>query len=331
MSALDELKGIAIKLQIDPIRTTGHAARVETIVKVLSDLNKSYLNFLEVEFLKNDDFKKVIDTNENIIDTIKEQLALLVVDLKFSSFEASLAPDVSETVSPLFKNEVLVWEKETFGSYKSLLFDDFQDPNYIKRIANRYNEEERLKIYQPIFSSMGDGKNYNINLKDNKGKIIRRLTTPDQNKINFFLPKARKKPTDVQHKTVQAYLKVKTTGGKVDINKRNFKQVYYWEEMEHETYPFKPNILSFGDIAFVLNSKLDCDVKFQEGNYVISCEDLDIEVWGETRDKAEEAFGFGFYSLYENYYKEVDKNLSSKAIKLKTKLKKLIKTVLNEE
>ena len=53
---LDKLRDIAIRFQIDPELTVGHAAKVTTVIKVLTEMNKSFSNFLEVEFLKNDEF-----------------------------------------------------------------------------------------------------------------------------------------------------------------------------------------------------------------------------------------------------------------------------------
>ncbi len=57
---LDKLRDIAIRFQIDPEMTVGHAAKVPTVIKVLTEMNKSFSNFLEVEFLKNDEFGYIL-------------------------------------------------------------------------------------------------------------------------------------------------------------------------------------------------------------------------------------------------------------------------------
>jgi len=91
-----------------------------------------------------------------------------------------------------------------------------------------------------------------------------------------------------------------------------------------EIYPFKPEYLKFNDANYILSKKLNGIVTFEAGNYSIFNKLLDITVWGKTRDDAEEAFAFAFHSLYENFAKEDDKNLTSNARRLKKILRQLV-------
>ncbi len=68
---LEGLKKIALRFHIDPKNTIGHAARVETVIKVLSDINKSYKNFLEIEF------KKIQTSSKHMSRTINFSKLLL--------------------------------------------------------------------------------------------------------------------------------------------------------------------------------------------------------------------------------------------------------------
>jgi hypothetical protein len=91
-----------------------------------------------------------------------------------------------------------------------------------------------------------------------------------------------------------------------------------------DTYPFKPQYLAFSGVNYILREKLNADVAFEDGHYIITNELLNITVWGKTRDEAEEAFAFTFHSLYENFAKEHDKNLTVQARQLKQTLRNLI-------
>ncbi len=91
---------------------------------------------------------------------------------------------------------------------------------------------------------------------------------------------------------------------------------------------FKPNIIRFGDFIYVLNDRLVCFVDYEEDNYKIKNEALDIIVWGDTREEVELAFAFNFHALYENFALEEDSKLSMESKNLKTKLLKLVKKVL---
>ncbi len=108
------------------------------------------------------------------------------------------------------------------------------------------------------------------------------------------------------------------------------KEILYLEELEHDTYPFKPELIKFQETIFVLTQSLDCIVEYEDDNYIIKNEDLDLLVWADSRKEVEEAFIFSFYSMYKNYYLEDDSNLSEEAIILKEKLKSLIKNVIDE-
>ena len=101
-------------------------------------------------------------------------------------------------------------------------------------------------------------------------------------------------------------------------------------DLEHDTYPFKPNVIRYDNFIFVLNGRLECVVGYEDDSYTIKNDSLDISVWGDTREEAETAFAFSFYALYENFAVENDAKLSNASKNLKTKLLKLVKTVVHE-
>ncbi len=332
---LNKLKEIALRFQIDPLQTIGHAAKVNTVLKVLSDINRSYYNYLEIEFLKNPSFKKAFDKNAKILDAVKEDLDLLIVDVKFSSFETALAPNILDNQTSIFHNEVKEWKSETFQSYKDdIILADYSNIKHQKKIIERYTEEERVKIFQPFFNSLGDGKSYKINIKGEDGKTKKILNPPVKDKLFIYIPKITPIQEELpEEKNYIVYAKIRKDGKgeNVNFNKKSIKKVHYMEELSYDIYPYKPNLLQYANLIFILNTKMDCVVLYEENTYVIECPELDIVVWGESREKVEEAFEFSFYSLYLNFYSEQDKKLSKDAIILKKKLKSLIKSVVENE
>lgn len=327
---LDKLKDIAIRIHIDPITTVDHATKVETVIKVLSDITLSYNNYIEIEFLKNEKFRKAYESNKNVFNTIKEDLSLLIVDLNYGSFEAALAPNLEKLQVTLFQEDVYEWKLDTFDLYKDIAFGgDFENINYLRKVADRYNEVERNKIFKPLFASIGDGKDYQVNIKDSQHKTIKKLVLPLRNKA-FYTPKVIVPQAEIPiYNTVQFYAKtVKKQDG--ELTKKDLKEILYFEVLEHDTYPFKPEFIRYHHKSFVLNKHLDCLVEFVDDSYIIRNEELDLVVWGETRKEVEDAFNFSFSSLYSNYYLEDDSNLSTEAILLKNRLKEIIKTVIDE-
>ena len=116
------------------------------------------------------------------------------------------------------------------------------------------------------------------------------------------------------------------TGVAATLKKRRLKQEIrpIGKITREDIYPFKPQYLTFNGASYILREKLNTIVSFEDGHYIISNELLNISVWGETRDEAEEAFAFAFHSLYENFAKEDDKNLTPQSRRLKQTLKNLI-------
>jgi hypothetical protein len=133
-----------------------------------------------------------------------------------------------------------------------------------------------------------------------------------------------------EYRTVQFYAQVRKGKQGFVLANKNIKQVYYLEELEHETYPYKPSTIAFENTVYILNNRLDFQVDFEDDVYVIQNQEFDITGWGETREEAEYSVAFTFHSLYQNFALEKDEKLSKEAILLKNNLLNLVKKVINE-
>ena len=328
---LNQLRDIAIRFQIDPEDTIGHAAKLESVVKVLTNINESFTNFLEIEFMKKPEFKKSWQKNPLVLKTLIQDLDLFIVDLKFSSFEAAIAPNLLENQVSLFDNKVGLWKKSSFAEFKeNIILADFNNPAYIKKITEKYTEKERLKIYQPLFSSLGHTKDYKVNFKNNSGNTIKTFHQPQKEKVRYYTPKIEKTVVEKDFRTYQIFVKAKKGEDISNLKKSDISKLLYFEELEHETYPYKPDLIKFDRKIYSLNLKLDCAVNFEENQYIIHNEFLDITAWGESREEAEEAFNFSFHSTYVNYIFEEDQYLSDEAILLKNKIKSIVNAIFDE-
>jgi len=321
----NKLKDIAFRIHIDPQDTAQHATKVETLIKVLKNITISYKNFIEAEFLKNEEYKKVYSEDNNKLNKIRKELELLVIDLNFGSAELALAPAFEET-KEMFENPTRKWEVKTFKGFKqNVLYSDYNDTTFLSKIEKRYTKEERFKIYKPYFDIIDDTGSYKLNLKNKNNKIEKTILKPQKEFLDIILPKKKTKKKEVEYKTMNIVAQVAETPGMYDLPISSIKKVISYKEIIADISPYNPSIIKYENTTFTLTHKLECIVTLEEDNFIIRNNELDITVWGQTRAEVEEAFAFTFSALYQNYYKEVDKNLTAKAKVLKNKLKSIIK------
>ena len=318
---LNHLREIALTIKLDPIGSIGHAASVSDVIQVLSGVKESYRNFLRVSLAKKFPENKNIDEQvNNFVDNTE----LLIVDTKFSSYQNSIAPNVQDNVYSLFGNtKEFATTEQIFDDFKDkIIYSDVNNYQDLQSLKNKYTAQERNMIFEPLFKASSN-KKYNVFVwQENREK--RKVIKPRREYLSYFkVPKKAKVKNP--EKYYQFYAKVSESGDL--INKSNIKDIVYYEPLEHETYPFKPEVLTFGKYVFKLKSKLECNVQFEDSLYFIENESLEITVWAETREEVEKAFNFEFYSLYLNYALESNDMLTPKAILLKEKILNLIETV----
>lgn len=329
--SLSQLKDIAINLKIESIGTVEKAVTVDTLIKVLSDINKSFHHFAEYEIINNPIYKEYLINKPKFVEEFLNNFQLLIVDAKIGSFQPALAPNLLEEQDPFFKNEVLDFKKDTFNNFKTdVVWLDFNNQSQINAIVSKYPDEFRSKVYKPFIDTISEDKLYHVHLLDKNDKIIRRITPPDELRKKQIITFAKSEKPKPKEQLIKGYFRISTDGTKVELKKSSIKKVYDIEILDHETYPYKPDTIRFENDVFVLHYPLVCNVDFEEDNYFITNDELDITVWGTSREEVEQAFCFSFYSLFKNYSEEKVEYLSEKAIELRNKLNTMIKSHYNE-
>ena len=318
---LVHLREIALTVKLDPIGNIAHAASVSDVIQVLSGVKESYRNFLKIALSKR------FPNNENIdseVNNFVDNTELLIVDTKFSSYQNSIAPNVQDNVYSLFGNsKEFTTSEQIFDDYKDeIIYSDVNNYQNLQALKNKYTAAERQMIFEPLFKASSN-KNYNVYVW--QGNKERRKIIKPRTEYQVYFKAPKKVKTEIAEKYYQFYAKVSDSGDL--INKNSIKDIVYYEALEHQTYPFKPEVLNYGKYVFKLKEKLECNVQFEDNLYFIENENLDLTVWAETREEVEKAFNFEFYSLYLNYALESDDMLTPKAILLKGKILSLIETV----
>jgi len=294
---LKELRDMAFDITIDPNNSI-HSASADDVVKVLNAYISSYKNFIAVKL-------KAEEKSPEEISKAVTEAKLLVVNTEFNSYHNSLAPSDYSNFS-------------YFESYKDDVLDtDVDNYGQLQELIHKYNKEELYAIFNPIFSATS--KDYSLKVKTDAGE--RKVKKPTQSFAIYFKPSKKKEVKEDSDKIFQIYVQSK------DLKTISKKDIIYSAELEHKTYPYSIDRITTQDKLIFLNDTIHCNVEFKDDLYFIGFDDLNINVWGETRKEAEEAFDFTFYSLVINYVEEDDKLLSHDAIVLKNTLITMIRTI----
>jgi len=324
ISSPDQIKEIAINFRIENKESGLKVISINDIISVFSDLKRSFLNFVEYKLNHDEACRELIQHKPSAKDSLLKGSELYVLDVKIGSFQAAVAPEILNDSIHLFQDEVKNFKMDTFLDYRNdVVYLDYYSAEEVERIISKYPAESRAALYKPFLETFSENKDYNVILLNNEDKPVRKLIPVQENLRSTLVPGRSR--SEVKERLVKAYFYIKSDTDEISTKKPKIKRMIDLEVLEHETYPFKPDTIKFGDEVFVLNKNLVCDVEYIDDKFLITNSDLDIVVWGNTREEAETAFNFSFYSLYKNFAEENVSNLSDKAIDLKQKLQMLVK------
>jgi hypothetical protein len=325
---LNKLRINALHIKLESDIKYGGAVDIDSLIKILHSLNESFLNFIdaEVRFRLQ---KKITNRVNKEIQCLVNESKLLIVNLNFSSFEAEVSPDLMTTSLPFSAfADIFKVKKEIFEEYKEEVV--LTDPNNIKyeNLINKYSKEEFKRIYKPLADTIWKSDGYKFYAGKSNEVLKKPLPKISDSTFKIFFPK-EVKPTPPEE---QYYRIWAINEGDYDIfgdPKLKIKKVFAAEKFIKPVYPFQTNKIIFDESVITLKDILTANVEYSEESelFYISFPDLDILVWGEDRNIAEEAFNFTFASLVESIYLEKDINLTEKALKIKNKLSQLISEI----
>lgn len=155
---------------------------------LLSNLSLSFKNFLKVDFLK--EFKyDITDLTKlnNTFNKILPDLDFRMVDLKYGSFEIGLSID-SVMKNSIENSKMKVWAIKVGDKYKEDVLDVNYDEENVNRIINNYEEEDRKKIFTPLFNII-ENSEINFEIKKSINSSYKKIKINDKTVIQKIVPK----------------------------------------------------------------------------------------------------------------------------------------------
>ena len=328
-NSLDQLLKKAISLQIEGLEGVGHSISVQTLIEILTQIQRSFNNYIEIGVSKNPELAKGKDITPELIALIQEKLQLLVLKVQPGSVVVRMSPDTTNLQGLIFTAPAVEWQSTVFDKYKTEVISPAYTPSFIDDISDKYNPEERTRIYKPFFKAVGLGQektSYRINLIDNdyasaKINVIKTLSLPEKKDQKAIIPNVRP-VSKVEEMDGLVLARIKTTNGKSHVT-----NIYSVNET-FTSIPYSLETIRYKHRAYTLTKKIVCQLRKEEETFFLEYKDLDIEVWGSNLGGVVEACGFAFDSLYRNFVKVKEEELSPQAIVFRHKLAQLVKGVV---
>lgn len=184
---------------------------------LLNHISSSFKNFLKADFFL--EFDKINSNKinlQNIYNRILPDLDFRMVDLKYGSFEIGLAVD-KVMKSSIQDKKIRNWALEVGNKYKQLVLDEDYDKETVDKIMDCYNEEDRKKIFNPIFS-ITENPNFNLQIKKNSKSDYKTIRIKDKSIIERIIPN---KIEELKVEEIKEYQIVNVT---TVIEKKNSKK-----------------------------------------------------------------------------------------------------------
>ncbi len=327
---LESLRLLALYFKLETGPKYGGAIDIESLSKVLKSVNNSFQNYFDAELrnIYQETGGKITARVDKEIKALKEEAGLLIVDLKFASFEAAISPNsITSNSAFTYLREPVKLKKKIFKSYEDdVFYSNLNDAKVIDRFENKFSKEERAGIFKPLEETLFHPTLYSFKYGksfDDLKKSFKTLSPETEKKL---IPPLAKRP--VSETLYKMYV---VSDGEMDLfgHKPKIKKVLATEKMERPDYPLQMHRIVHDGSEIILKDSITAEVTYEleEKLFYISYPDLNILVWGDNREEAEEAFQFNFISLIQTIYNENDSNLTTKAKDIKKKLTNLIEQI----
>ena len=184
------LRDKAFYIKFSPINTRyQHTLGLNELANsLLKNISSSFRSFVKADFFLK--FNNSVSDKKRLSKAFSDLLPDLdfrMVDLKYGSFEIGLAVDTVMKQSiedPNFRK----WAVEVGDKYKNLVLDEDYDDETVKEIIDSYTEEDRKKIFNPIFQ-ITESENFKLEIKDSKRTEYSTIQINDKEVISKIVPK----------------------------------------------------------------------------------------------------------------------------------------------
>ncbi|MGE5630750.1 MAG: hypothetical protein ACM3TR_06575 [Caulobacteraceae bacterium] len=218
-------------------------------------------------------------------------------------------PDATDRVANNFKNIV----RGIMRNDDTLIKNTIQNQKYRRKVISEINSilPTNTSDYEMYF--------------DFEDKGFERIERPDEENLKELIGECTEEEIRPTFQELEAKVHCRIfvdDSGKI----RDFGEVYDFETLE-DIRPHKVQSLYWNGEVFNLDKEIICEVKKEEGYYLIEYEPLGIIAYAKTREEAIKEFNEEFSMIYHAYGQEDESNLTQDAIDLKNTINSIVGSV----
>lgn len=281
-------RAVSVKLEEKTGKYAG-AFVIPHVVEFLKNLNQSYQNYAEAQFIKEIDRDSVPDFEYSLND-FKNKSNLLGSYTSFSSFGINISAENSLMEHfNIHTKEFKDMKENLFDEFKEdVLYSNYEDPTFHKRISDKFNEEERRKIFNPILNSIAKSKGYKISITDYEFKEkIKEFKAPNN------IIKQALTPPPIINATPQLETETSLTR-KIEQSTGNKKKIIFAENIKYLEQEFTLTDLEFEKKKIYFNDPNVILLIFENNYYRIDDDNYKIAVSNKDFDGLLELYSKSF-------------------------------------
>ena len=275
----------------------------------LKKISSSFLSFVEEDFFntfKNQitDFSRL----KKIIGEFKHLLSPRVVELEYGSFKVGISADTGKSIE---SDKYREWQIDILHKYKAEVVDiDYSSDDILRHIADKYSEESRKKIFQPIVSLLSDD-DYKVEVTNYRKSFKRKFNKIPKSKEEIIIPK--RFIEDVPEKKKLYNVVIEMTEGQ-DISKLSKKSLQdgLLFSQELNVVELELNEFVYENTRFVFSTPLKFLYRIEGAIYIVENAEFKISVGAVNKEEALLMFQQEFAQKYFNSLNRENEELINK-------------------
>ncbi len=299
---LGVLKKDAIYFKLSSEQTMfGNTLEISDIWKFLKNINSSYTNYLHIDFIKSFKNRYNAEKLRSIANPVIEYSKLRLVDLEYKSFSIGISADSMMGNDKIPYKDVVEWRRQKMTSYKKEIINvNYNRRDEIDSLLEKYNEEERKKIFSPLIKSINT-EGHRIYLTDQSFGITKELCKLPTSTVETILPKTEAGQEEPDIEMVQLITAI-------DRNKKSI--TIRTDELENDLFSKKTTEFNWQQDNILVDDKT---IQFTQpivykvildtnnGIFRASHEILPIDATSSTLKHMKSQIESQIVSLYERY------------------------------